>query len=511
MRKHLKSVLIISCALACGSLRAEFMLPAILSDNMMLQRDKAVQIWGKGDDGTKVTVAFKDQVKTTVVKDGEWLVALDPEQAGGPYEMKITHGGIDVTIKNILMGEVWLASGQSNMQASLTGETYGAEAINEPANDMIRLFDQERQVGGEPMTNTLKAGWRGVWSQANPASRKNFSAVAYYFARDLQKALGVPVGISSASDGGTKAQFWTPLKTLKETPGCEATVAAALKAQAEFPVLKKAWEDALAEHIRKKQAEEKTGAGPLFYGRAPCLYYNGMIHPIRNFTIRGVIWYQGEDSSWTTAEALDYRNALPTMIMGWRDAFQNPDMPFLFVQLPRLAEVGRDLPPTRESQMLTEKNVKNTGMVVTVDVGDEIGLHPKLKRPIGLRLSALAQAKVYGKAVEFTGPRFRAAMVKGTEVVVSLDDIGQGVVSTDGQPLKEFTICGVDNKFFPAQAKIVGDTIVVSSDAVAKPVAVRYAWRNAVFGNLSGKNGFPVGPFRTDAFELPEKNPTRKQ
>jgi len=511
MRKHLKSVLIISCALACGSLRAEFMLPAILSDNMMLQRDKAVQIWGKGDDGTKVTVAFKDQVKTTVVKDGEWLVALDPEQAGGPYEMKITHGGIDVTIKNILMGEVWLASGQSNMQASLTGETYGAEAINEPANDMIRLFDQERQVGGEPMTNTLKAGWRGVWSPANPASRKNFSAVAYYFARDLQKALGVPVGISSASDGGTKAQFWTPLKTLKETPGCEATVAAALKAQAEFPVLKKAWEDALAEHIRKKQAEEKTGAGPLFYGRAPCLYYNGMIHPIRNFTIRGVIWYQGEDSSWTTAEALDYRNALPTMIMGWRDAFQNPDMPFLFVQLPRLAEVGRDLPPTRESQMLTEKNVKNTGMVVTVDVGDEIGLHPKLKRPIGLRLSALAQAKVYGKAVEFTGPRFRAAVVKGTEVVVSLDDIGQGVVSTDGQPLKEFTICGEDNKFLPAQAKIVGDTIVVSSDAVAKPVAVRYAWRNAVFGNLSGKNGLPVGPFRTDAFELPEKNPTRKQ
>ena len=225
----------------------------------------------------------------------------------------------------------------------------------------------------------------------------------------------------------------------------------------------------------------------------------------RNDRTRSQTQHEKTTISSTASSAGHHCGYFPLMIKGWRDVFREPELPFFFVQLPKMSERNpRDLPPTRESQMLTEKNVKNTGMAVTLDVGER-GLHPKLKRPIGLRLAALARAKVYGEDIEYTGARFKKATVKGSEIVISFDDVGKGLMSKGGQPLKEFSICGEDKEFVPAKAEIVGDTVVVSSDAVAEPVAVRYAWKNEAYVNLFSRNGLPVGPFRSDEFELSMK------
>ncbi len=254
-----------------------------------------------------------------------------------------------------------------------------------------------------------------------------------------------------------------------------------------------------------RKAGEKTSPHPTFFGRVPCAYYNGMIHPIRNYTIRGVIWYQGERNSMTTKDAVEYRVYFLLMINAWRDAFGQPEMPFFFVQLPKLgARDVRDAAPTRESQMWTANNVENTGMVVTLDVG-EASLHPKLKRPIGQRLAKLAQAKVYGKNAEHASAVYKSAKVQGALIVIQFEHVGKGLMSNDGKPLREFTICGADRKFVAADAKIVGNTVVVSRPNVSEPVAVRYAWKNDPMVNLFGRNGLPVGPFRTDDFELKPK------
>ena len=261
-----------------------------------------------------------------------------------------------------------------------------------------------------------------------------------------------------------------------------------------------------AEWMRKREANEKTGRHPTHYGRHASYYYNGNIHPIRHFSIRGVIWYQGERNSMTTKDAFAYRTYFPLMIESWRKAFHHPDMPFYFVQLPKMGlRDRRDAKVTRESQMWTAQNLKNANMVVTLDVG-EPGLHPKLKRPIGQRLANMALAEVYDQDTNYRFPLYQRAEVNESKMVIHFRHVGEGLISKDGEPLKEFTICSADQKFVPAMAEIMGDTVVVSSPGVGAPVAVRYAWQNAPFVNLFGQNGLPVGPFRTDAFDLPEKN-----
>lgn len=262
--------------LSAANVHAELSLPHIISDNMMLQRGKPARIWGWGDDGTQVTVSFKDQSKSSVVKGGEWLVELDPEVHGGPFEMTVTHGSESKTIQNILIGEVWQASGQSNMQWTVMAETHKEEALEFPPNDQIRLFKQDRQVAGEPMNNTLPVRWL----PDNSASRRHFSAVAYYFARDLQEAFDVPVGITLACDGGTKTQYWTPLEAFETQPEFAATLEEAREARNNFAQLEAKFEANKAEYFRKREAGEKVGAHPPFFGRLPCAYYNGMIHPI---------------------------------------------------------------------------------------------------------------------------------------------------------------------------------------------------------------------------------------
>jgi sialate O-acetylesterase len=507
LRRNVAACILLLCSLKAF---AELTLPYIISDNMVLQREQPVRIWGWADPGAEVIVGFAGQKKTATADDaGKWLITLDPMPASSKGRTlqvsSIRHPASSIQIHNVLIGEVWQAAGQSNMQMSLMGETHWQEAAEFPPNDQIRLFKQGRNPQGKPAADTLKT----AWLPDNSVSRRHFSAVAYSFARDLQKALGVPVGISLACEGGTRCQYWTPMETFESRPEYKEWLDQAILARAHFEQIKAKFEADQAEFLRKRKAREEVGRHPTHYGRHPCYYYNGNIHPIRNYTLRGVIWYQGERNSMTTKDAFEYRTYFPLMIESWRRAFRHPDMPFYFVQLPKMAlRDPRDSKVTRESQLLTAQNLKNVNMVVTLDVG-EPGLHPRTKRPIGERLANVALAEVYDGEVEYRFPLYKRSDVKGATMVIRFEHVGEGLMSNDGEALREFTICGADQHFLPASAEIAGDTVVVSCPEINSPVAVRYAWKNAPMANLFGKNGLPVSPFRTDAFELPEKNPPR--
>ena len=496
--------LLITLVLLCGiNTYAEFKLPHILSDNMVLQRQQDCRIWGLGDNGTEVTVKFKNQAKTTTVKNGKWLITLSPEEHGGPFEMLITHGKETKTIKNILIGEVWLAAGQSNMQMSVMGETEWPRAQNFAHNDQIRLFKQFRNPQGKPAFDTLPA----TWSADTNASRRHFSAVAYYFARKINQKLGIPVGISLAAEGGTKCQYWTPKEAFEGNHFHKEWLNQAIEASNDFETTKSTYEIEFASWLKKRKDGENVGRHPTHYGRYASFYYNGFIHPIQNFTIRGAIWYQGERNSLSTKDAYSYRTYFPLMIESWRQTFRNPDMPFYFVQLPKMAlRDTRDAKVTRESQMHVAKTLKNANMVVTVDKA-EPGLHPKTKKYIGDRLGNMALSDVYDQKVDYLFPLYKNSKIKDSSIIIDFDYVGEGLMANDGKELREFTICGEDKKFVPAKAKIVGTAIIVSSPEVSKPVAVRYAWKMAPLVNLVGKNGLPVSPFRTDNYKLPEKNP----
>jgi sialate O-acetylesterase len=488
---------------------AALKLPYIISDNMLLQREKPARIWGWADAGATVRVEFTGQIKSTTAADnGKWLVALDPMPASAEGRvMTITNGAEQKTIKNILVGEVWQASGQSNMQWAVIGETHWPEAQNFPANNQIRLFKQERTPKGKPADNTSKAAWV---VDENQFSRRHFSAVAYYFARNLQESLGVPVGISLAAEGGTKCQYWTPIEAFESKTDYKNYLELAQHARENFKEIKQTFETDVAEYQAKRKAGEKTGPHPTHYGRYPSYYYNGNIHPIRDYTIRGALWYQGERNSINTRDAYEYRNYFPLMIESWRAAFRNPEMPFYFVQLPKMGERDqRDNPVTRESQLLTAQTLHKADMVVGFDKG-EASLHPKTKRFLGERLASLALADTYGQDIEYRFPLYKRAEIQGRSIIVHFEHADRGLNASDGQALREFTICGEDQKFVKASAKIVVNTIMVSSPTVTAPVAVRYGWSNAPDVNLISVNGLPASPFRTDDFELPEKNPRQK-
>jgi sialate O-acetylesterase len=488
--------------------QAELVLPAILSDRMVLQREEPARIWGWTDSGKTVEVRFAGQVKSARADDnGEWLIALDPMSASAePRTMTITDGAGTRTIKDILVGEVWQASGQSNMQWTLQGEIHWDEVSRYPENDQIRFFKQMRNPQGQPVRDTLKT----IWEHDHEENRKGWSAVAYFFARDLQTTLGIPVGISLACEGGTKCQYWTPMEAFESRPEYKDYLELAVYARDHFEEIKEKYETEYQDWLKRRKAGEKVGRPPLHYGRHPVYYYNGNIHPIRHYTIRGVIWYQGERNSINTKDAFLYREYFPLMIQSWRKAFRNPDMPFYFVQLPKMGvKDRRDNPVTRESQLLTARKLENTNMIVGFDKG-EASLHPKTKRFLGERLAKMALAETYGRNIEYRFPLYRRAQVNGSSITVEFDHADDGLKSSDGREIRAFTICGADKEFVPAGAEVSGNTVIVSSPEVPSPVAVRYGWDNAPDVNLVGRNGLPASPFRTDDFELPEQRPQQE-
>jgi sialate O-acetylesterase len=639
-----------------GVVRAEVRLPAIIGDNMVLQQGMKVAIWGKANPGEHVTVTFaKKSIDTVTDAQGRWQVWLGPLKAGGPSELTVKGDNNLVMIKNVLVGEVWLCSGQSNMEWPLVNTVGGAETVAQANHPEIRLFSVEHHTAGSPLTDL-----EGHWVVTTPEEAAHFSAVGYFFGRELYQRLKVPVGLIDSSWGGTPAEAWTSLEALLSSAELKPILDKYESSLNTLPQTKEAYARALAQWEDKKlysdgenkgealgyanpatptadwsrmdlpQQFETTGLlidgavwfrkvvelpeswagkdlvlnltpiddhdvtyfngtrigatgretpnsymvprkyavpgslvhagqnviavrvfdsageggfsrggkmsiGPTGAGESelislrgswdykvelalepkhpdwgsrpeavgvtnqnnPSVLYNAMIAPLVPFVIRGVIWYQGESNA---GRAYQYRTLFPVMIRNWRSAWGR-DFPFYFVQLPNWhankAEPDEsDWAELREAQMMTLREPQ-TGMAVTIDIGDENELHPRNKLDVGRRLAAWALADTYGQRVPASGPLFERYAIEGDKVRIKFKH-GVGLKMSDGGPLKGFAIAGEDRRFVWADARIDGETVIVSSSRVPKPVAVRYAWADNPMANLYNKAGLPASPFRTD-------------
>ncbi len=426
---------------------------ALFHSGAVLQRGVELPVWGTAGDGMKITVQFAGQNVTTTASRGKWMVKLKPLSASAePRVMKITSSST-IAIENILVGDVWLASGQSNMerqlgprggQQEIIGWREAAAAANFP---LIREFKLPGKFSSTPIEDT-----QAQWAVCTPENAPNFCAVGFYFARVLQPKIGVPIGIIHSSWGGTVVEAWTSAEALKEQ-GVEV-------------------------------AEAKNQ-------NSPAALYQGMIAPLLSFPIKGVIWYQGESNR---TKAREYRDRFPAMIADWRKRWNSPKLPFLFVQVAPYKEMP---PEVREAQFLTLTKSANTAMVVTTDVGDEKDIHPTNKEPVGIRLSLAARALAYGEKIEWSGPLYQSMKISGDRVGLTFTHVGKGLEAKGGE-LKGFTIAGADGKFVPATAVIQGSGVIVTSKEVPEPKAVRYGWANVPDVNLFNRDGLPASPFRTD-------------
>ncbi len=497
---------------------ADVRLPAIISDNMVLQADANVPIWGWAQAGEEIEITFADcnSVKTTANSDGKWSVRIRTSKAGGPYEM-IVRGENILPVKNIMIGEVWLCSGQSNMEMPIaykaihyTGILNYEKEILETNYPQIRLFKV-----GKTTSRTTQQDCTGSWAQCAPATAADFSAAAYFFARELHKKLNVPVGLIQTAWGGTPAEAWTKKEILESDPDFAPILKRFDEAVANYPQAlqeylpkmrdwKKACEQAKAKGIKLPQ--EPFPPLGLTHQNAPSGLYNAMIAPLIPYGIRGAIWYQGEGNA---ERPYQYRKLFPAMIKNWRNDWRQGDFPFYYVQIAPFSykNWSRPIfaPELREAQLMA-LSVPNTGMVVTMDIGDVKvnDIHPKNKQEVGRRLALWALAKTYGQTgIVYSGPMYKSMKIEGDKIRLYFDRIGTGLMAKD-TPLREFTIAGEDKNFTDADAVVDNNTVIVSSDKVQKPVAVRYAWSNAAVGNLFNKESLPASPFRTDDWLNPD-------
>ena len=489
-------------ALWNAPLKADVSPNPLFSDNAVLQRDRKVPVWGTAAEGEKVIVEFAGQKVESFAKDGRWKVELQPMPASAePRTMTIT-GNNTVAATNVLVGEVWLCSGQSNMEANMAWfrkvSPNGAAVLASSTDPLIRIVRVSRRDFDKPQADTVIQ-----WNLCDTNSVADFSAVAYFFGRDLRRQLGVPIGLIGSYEGGTPAEAWTDRAALNGDPDLKALLEAQAKREAEFdpPKLEEANNKIRADYeavAAKALAEGKPKPPGPFLGvppnqnkQRPACLYNGMIAPLQPYAIRGVIWYQGESNS---DAPLVYRKLFPVMIASWRQQWGQGNFPFLFVQL---APCKRWSPGLREAQLLSWKSTPNTAMVVTTDVGDASDSHPKKKEPVGARLALAARALAHGEKIEYSGPEFDSMSVRENRAVIHFKHAGGGLVAKDGD-LKGFVVAGADGNFWPAKAEIKGDTVEVFREHVPVPVAVRYGWANVPDVNLFNKDGLPASPFRTD-------------
>lgn len=634
---------------------AELKLPAVIGDNMVLQRDVPIPIWGWAEKGQTVTVTFAGQSATaTAGEDGKWMVRLPAQKANDqPQTMTIQAGDVTRTLGNILIGEVWLASGQSNMEMSVVASNNAEQEIAAANHPTLRLFTVTKEASPLPKDDVT-----GSWAECTPQTVPGFSAAAYFFGLELLDNLKVPVGLINSSWGGTPIEGWcnpAAFAAVGRDQEFQRAVQLADLARQNLPLamrkyLKdliewekitncydyhndgfdlgwanpgndpKQWQDAkdhlsldsigafwfrrtveippewvgkelvlelgviddydtayvnglevgrtgkevlqywmhprvyrVPEHCttpgknviavrvfnnyligqfpgsgklypaqqgdkaisldggwryrveRTQNMRETAAPKPIpptasMHPGLPCVLYNGMIQPLAPYALRGAIWYQGEANAGAAAA---YQKMLPAMIQAWRDAWGEKDLAFGIVQLANFMK--RDLEPTdpgwaqlREAQTMT-LSVPNTGLAVAIDIGDEADIHPKNKQDVGKRLAFWARAKIYGQDVPYSGPMYKDMKAEGNKIRISFDHVNGGLVSKDDKPLEGFAVAGKDGKFVWADAKIDGETVLVWSDKVAEPAAVRYAWANNPACNLYNKANLPAVPFRTDA------------
>jgi sialate O-acetylesterase len=469
----------------------------LFTDNAVLQQKIPVPVWGDARSGEKVTVTFQKQVVSTTAKDGRWNVVLKPLKAGGSFEMTI-QGDNTVTLKNVLVGEVWLASGQSNMQMDLRSCFDPAEAIATSKDPMLRLYTVPRRPLDQPVLDV-----DAKWEECGPETVPGFSGVAYYFGRDLRKSRKVPVGMISTNVGGTPAEAWTRREVLWADPELKTILTSYAERLGNF---EKAMLDfSLAEAKAKERGETIPRApqnSPANYQR-PCGLYNAMIAPLVPYAISGAIWYQGESNA---GAAYQYRKLFPAMITNWRKDWNQGDFAFLFVQLAPFLKINPEPMDSawaelREAQHMTTKNTPKTGEAVITDVGDEVDIHPKKKEPVGARLALAARTVQYKEKIEFSGPDYQS-MTNDINKAVLVFTHAKGLSTSDGKEVKGFTIAGPDRKFYNAQAKIEGNKVIVWSDRVSTPASVRYGWANFPVVNLQNGAGLPASPFRTDDWPI---------
>ncbi len=499
---------------------SEVTLPRIIGSNMVLQRDMQVPIWGWASAGEAVTITLSAEAEgtepaatTTVIADaeGNWQIKLPAMAAGGPYTLRV-EGNNTLELTNVLFGEVWVCSGQSNMQWSVSASKDSKAEIAAANYPTIRLFYVPRVSAG-----LLQKDVVADWSETTPETIANFSAVAYYFGRKLYKNLDVPVGLINTSWGGTRIEPWTPPAGFVSVPVLAFISKEIQEAHANYreqlPQKMKEVEAWIAE--TRKALE--TGAQltrmpesrhPLRHHTRPTGIYNSMVHPLVPYAIRGAIWYQGESN---LRDGMRYHKKMKALINGWREVWGQGDFPFYFVQLApfsyseRFNYRGRQagqffLPRIWEAQAATLA-LPNTGMAVTTDIGNLTDIHPRNKQEVGRRLALWALAKDYGREdVTYSGPLYKSMAVKGNTIRLTFNHIGSGLTSRDEEPLTWFEIAGEDKQFVEAQATIDGDTVVVSSETVANPVAVRFGWHQNAEPNFINKEDLPASPFRTDSW-----------
>ena len=484
-------VLLLATSLAA----AEVTLPALLADHMVIQRGLPVHVWGNASGQESVSVTFRGETKSTAADNlGRWSVYLSPGEAGGPFQM-VVKGTNTIQVNDILVGDVWIASGQSNMEFPMKELANPDTEIVAAQYPKIRLFRVEHRPSDYPRSDVEAK----TWALCTPENAAESSAVAYYFARDLYQKMNVPIGLIETFWGGTPAESWTSLHTLSADASLMPVFASRSKMlDAQESVLL-----GLAQEERdyQKAVEQAMSEGkpvpwrkwhPDFAAWAPAALFNGMVAPLTPFAIRGVIWYQGEANSGERAPL--YAHLFPTMIGDWRRAWNEGDFPFLFVQIANWnTEPDGRWPEVRDAQRRTLA-LRNTGMAVTIDIGDPVDIHPKNKLDVGLRLARAARAISYGEKLEWSGPLYRQITREDHALRVWFDHAA-GLMAKGGPPVG-FEVAGANGKYVVADAKIDGASVIVSSSTVPEPVSVRYAWAPNPICNLYNREGLPASPFQ---------------
>ena len=471
---------------------ADVTLPALLAEHMVIQRGLPVHIWGKAAPDEAVAVTFRTGTQTTKADmAGQWSVYLPPSEAGGPFTLTVK-GNNTITFKDVLAGDVWVASGQSNMEFKLRQGDNAATEIAAAKYPQIRRTVITRKVAEYPMDDAAVQ----PWMESTPDTAPNASAVAYFFARHLQEHLPgsgsvVPIGIIESFWGGTPVEAWMSLRAIGEDPALMPIISEWAKSSEAWPLVLAQYENRLKtwKEGTPKPNKPETGPGGSW---EPAGLYNAMISPLTPYPIKGAIWYQGESNA-SVARAPVYARAFQGMIQDWRHAWHQGEFPFLFVQLANF-KANPTWPDVREAQRQT-LSLANTGMAVTIDVGNPTNIHPTNKQDVGLRLALAARAVAYGEKLEYSGPVFRQATREGNTLRVWFEHAG-GLTAKNGE-LKGFEIAGPNGKFNPATARLEGTTVVVSAADTPAPVSVRYGWADNPECNLYNAAGLPASPFRS--------------
>ncbi|MBI5431688.1 MAG: sialate O-acetylesterase [Planctomycetes bacterium] len=450
-------------AVCAASANAEVRLASVFGPSMVLQRDRPLAIWGEAAPGESIEVELAERrARTLAAPEGHWRVELAPLAAGGPHELFV-RGENELRLKDVLIGDVWLCAGQSNMEWALVESEGAEEALAAAKPERVRFLRVAHADAKE-----RRAHFDGVWMRCEPEVVEGMSAVAFHFARELEQALGVPIGIVQATRSGAPAEPFVPREVLEAEPELGP---------------------ALRRYARREQSE-------------PGALFNAMIAPLAPFALRGVVWYQGEAN---VDYAATYRTLLPTLIQSWRATFGQPELPFLVVQLPGWGESAAQPGESawaelREAQALA-RNLPRVELAITLDLPASTVFHPREKRPIAHRLALLARARVLGEKLDALGPRMKSIAIESHAVRVRFEH-AEGLRSTSARELRGFQVAGADRVWQVATARISGEDVVVTSDSVPEPVAVRYGWADLPEVDLVDGSGLPAEPFRSDDWSL---------